>query len=110
MVGGPEGEEVGCRGDVVAILVDFVAGEVGADVEVGGFDAGGRGDGVRVPWGGDAEERARDRVAETEVVEVLGVFGGEDEEVGLEVGWGEAGGVGYEVVAGEQTGFVRGRC
>jgi hypothetical protein len=43
-------------------------------------------------------------------MEVLGVFGGEDEEVGLEVVGGEAGGVGYEVMAGEETGFVGGRC
>jgi hypothetical protein len=39
---------------VFAILVDAVVGEVGADVEVGGFDAGGGGEGVRVPDGGDA--------------------------------------------------------
>lgn len=39
-------------------------------------------------------------------MEVLGIFGGEDEEVGLEVVGSQAGGVGDEVMAREETGFV----
>lgn len=61
---------------------------------------------MRVALGCYAEDGAGHGIAETEVVEVRGVFGGEDEEVCLQVGWGQAGRVGDEVFAAEETGFV----
>ncbi|KAG2026358.1 hypothetical protein GB937_001868 [Aspergillus fischeri] len=94
----------GC--DVAAGLVDAVLREVGAEVKVWTGDAGCWGDGVRIALGDDAEERAGDGVAEAEGVEVWGVAGGEDQEVGLEGAGGEARGVCYEVLAGEEAGGV----
>ncbi|KAF4256907.1 hypothetical protein CNMCM8812_006910 [Aspergillus fumigatus] len=107
VVGGVHLLEILSGCDVAAGLVDAVLREVGAEVEIRVGDAGCWGHGVRVALGDDAEQRAGDGVAQAEGVEVWGVAGGEDQEVGLEEARGEARGVCDEVLAGEEAGGVR---
>lgn len=103
----PDVEQIVPSGQVFTMTVDAVLGEVGANVEVGALDAGGRVDAVWVSWcRGASKERAGDGIAETEIVEVVGVLGRENQEVGLQVPWSNPGGVGDQIVSTEKPGFM----